>query len=61
MPFLHGNTIKGWGVLRSSPWHFVGLFSDKAQAEAKAREMGADYKVRFGENQEGTDNFIYSD
>ncbi len=61
MPFLHGKTIKGWGVFKDAPWHFVGKYADRAQAEAKAHEMGSEYQVRLGENQEGTDNFIFSE
>lgn len=60
MAFTTGETIKGWGVVREKPWHFVGIFSTKELAEKKALESGADYVVRFGENQAGTDNFIWS-
>jgi hypothetical protein len=61
MPFTEGKTHQGWGVFRSSPWEFVGLFETKEQADAKAQEMGPEYQVAFGEQQEGTDNFVYSD
>lgn len=60
MPFVDGNTVKGWGVFRQEPWHFVGVFPTKEAAEAKARDMGPGYIVAFGENREGTDDFVYT-
>ena len=53
-------TLIGWGVFRPKPWHFAGLFGSSRQAEAKAQELGVDYIVRFGELQDGTDNFEWS-
>jgi hypothetical protein len=58
MPFEAGKTRFGWGVYRSAPWHFVGMFDTKDDAAAKASEMGEGYEVALGENQAGTDNFI---
>jgi hypothetical protein len=58
MPFTMRNVLKGWGVLRKSPWHFAGLYPTKQEADAKAQEMGAGYVVLFGEQLQGTDNFI---
>jgi hypothetical protein len=58
--FSEGETLHGWGVVRSAPWHFVGLYADKATAEAAAKEAGPDYIVRLGDNQAGTDNFIWT-
>ena len=49
MPFTMGKALKGWGVVRKSPWHFAGLYSTKQEADAKAQEMGAGYVVLFGE------------
>ena len=61
MPFVEGTTLKGWGVTRNAPWHFAGIFQTKEEAEVRAKELGADYEVHYGENQEGTDNFIWGD
>jgi hypothetical protein len=60
--FVEGTTLTGWGVIRGgdNPWHFVGIYADKAEADAKAKEMGPDYEVKWGDNQEGTDNFLSS-
>ena len=58
MPFTMGKALKGWGVVRKSPWHFAGLYPTKQEADAKAQEMGAGYVVLFGEQLQGTDNFI---
>ncbi len=60
MPFIMGKSVKGWGVVRNSPWHFAGLYPTQEEAEAKAREMGAGYVVRLGEEQVGTGVFLAS-
>ncbi len=60
MPYTEGTTLKGWGVVRGAPWHFVGLYETKEQAESVARQSGPDYQVKYGENQAGTDNFVWS-
>lgn len=60
MPFKEGNTVAGWGVVRNAPWDFAGIFKSKDEAEAKAADMGEEYDVHYGENQEGTDNFIWT-
>ena len=59
--FVESRTIRGWGVLQPAPWHFVGVFASKADADAKALAMGPSYAVHWGDNQEATDNFILSD
>lgn len=58
--YVEGETLTGWGAFRSAPWHFVGIFPDKASAEAAAQEAGPDYEVGYGDNQAGTDNFVMS-
>lgn len=60
MPFVDGTTLTGWGVVRNSPWHFEGLHASQEEAEARAAELGSAYEVHYGENQEGTDNFIWT-
>jgi hypothetical protein len=60
VPFTMGKSVKGWGVVRNSPWHFAGLYPTKQEADAKAREMGSGYVVRLGEEQVGTGIFLSS-
>lgn len=52
--------MKGWGVVRNSPWHFVGMFPSHEAALEKAKELGGSYIARLGENQTGSDNFVWS-
>lgn len=61
MSFEVGETKKGWGVFRSSPWHFVAIFPTKQEAETKAEGLGAGYEVKFGEHRVGTSDFVYSE
>lgn len=56
-PWNKGWTL-GWGVYRDDPWEFRGLFDNEEEARAAARERGSDYKVAYGSNEDGTDNFI---
>lgn len=60
MPFVNGTTLKGWGVVRNAPWHFAGLYSTEQEAKQKAAELGAEYEVHYGENREGSDDFIWT-
>lgn len=48
----------GWGVYKMKPWHFVGLFGTRSEAEAELKRRGSGYSVAFGANREGTDDFI---
>ena len=59
MPFETGVTLTGWGVVRGEPWDFVGIYDTESEALAKASEMGDGYEVKYGDNQQGTDNFIW--
>ncbi|GAA0298208.1 hypothetical protein GCM10009087_05030 [Sphingomonas oligophenolica] len=61
MAYIDGKTLIGWGVVRESPWHFVGLFPTQDEAQAKAREMGSGYIVRYGERSDETDSFIFGE
>ena len=61
MPFKEGRTLVGWGVVRLSPWEFDGIYSSREEAEEEAAKLGPDFEVYWGENQEGTDNFIFAD
>jgi hypothetical protein len=58
--FVEGETVTGWGVVRSNPWHFVGIFPTKEVAEAKVAEMGDGYGVKWGDNRKGTDDFLWN-
>ena len=60
MPFKTGKTLTGFGVVRLAPWFFVGIYPTKAEATIKAEEMGPEYEVHWGENQDGTDNFVWT-
>lgn len=63
MPFAEGKTIRGWAVVPSdsdSVWDFKGIFGERDEAQALAAKLGPAYKVAFGENQEGTDNFVFA-
>lgn len=46
----------GWGVFRQAPYDLAGVFDSREEAEAKAREVGGDYLVRYGEVREGSDS-----
>lgn len=52
--------IKGWGVYKPSPWHFIGLYNTSAEAEDQARNYGEGYVFSYGEHVPGTDDFIMS-
>ncbi len=61
MSYLGGDTVAGWGVVRETPWHFVGIFATLVEADARAVAMGSGYIVRYGEHRGGTDDFVWSD
>jgi hypothetical protein len=60
MGYESGKTISGWGVVRNSPWHFAGIFETESEAKARAAELGEGYEVHYGDNREGTDDFIWT-
>jgi hypothetical protein len=60
MPYIEGKTRRGWGVISLAPWTFAGLFSNKQDAEKEAVKLGGNYLVRFGDNCEGTDDFVWT-
>ena len=61
MAFQDGKTIKGWGVVRNSPWHLVGIFDSEQEALAERAKAGPDYVAAYGEGREGADEFIWSE
>ena len=58
MPFLEGKTLQGWGVVRCEPWHFVGVYGTREEAESEARQRGDDYIVCVDEGRDGTGTLI---
>jgi len=58
--YVDGTTLSGWGVVRGNPWTFAGIFPSKEAAQAKADELGEGYEVHWGDNREGTDDFVWS-
>lgn len=51
----------GWGVLRLSPWHLAGVFETSGEAETKIAELGAGYRIRYGDTVPGSDEFVSTD
>jgi len=49
--------IKGWAVLRTSPWDLVGMYVTETEArEACAVHPG--YEVKFGSRKLGSNDFV---
>lgn len=40
--------LTGWIVFRPKPWHFLGVFACREQAEIERARGGEDYQVEFG-------------
>ena len=53
--------IRGYGVLRMSPWHFAGLFPTVAEANRQRETLGPEYIVKLGSRRLGTDDFIFAE
>ncbi|EPM4984801.1 hypothetical protein ACTL89_004700 [Escherichia coli] len=53
--------VKGWVVVRSSPWHLVGVFATEEDAETEARKMGDKYEVHYGSHRTGSDDFVWGE
>lgn len=51
--------VKGFAVVRRSPWHFVNFYSVKYEAEVEQKRMGKDYEVLFGSHRSGSDDFVF--
>lgn len=50
--------VLGWGVVRTSPWHLVGVYATKDVAETKAAELGVGYDAVYGSHRIGSDDFV---
>jgi hypothetical protein len=59
-PYVEGKLAVAGGVVSPAPWKFAGLFSSKLDAENEAAKLGGEYVVRFGDNREGTDDFVWT-
>ncbi|TWI52499.1 hypothetical protein IQ22_03269 [Pseudomonas duriflava] len=53
--------VKGWGVFRNSPWHFVAMFNSESVADSEAIRLGGDYIVSWGAHKLGTNQFIVTE
>lgn len=60
MTIVYGKSLIGWGVVRDTPWHFVGLFQTQIEAAAKAIDMGPGYMARYGQSSD-SDTFVSED
>ena len=49
--------VQGWLVVRFYAPEFGAFFNDRLQAEAKARELGPDFRVKPGVHLPGTEQF----
>lgn len=56
---LNPGWIKGWGVVRRSPWDLVGLFPTKVEAEAERAKLGPNYEVGYGSRRLGSNDFMF--
>lgn len=50
--------VKGWGVVRHSPWHLVGVYATKDVAKSKCAQLGTGYEALYGSHRLGSDDFI---
>lgn len=60
MAFLDRKGLAGHCVIRRNPWHFLGIYATRGEAEYQAKYAGGDYEVVFGTHPEGTDDFVAS-
>jgi hypothetical protein len=56
-----GKALRGWGVIRPSPYRFLGLYRTKVEAEERALAMGHEYLVSYGVQEIGTEIFFASE
>ncbi|EAP5970146.1 hypothetical protein EIS52_18860 [Salmonella enterica] len=50
--------VLGWGEVRTSPWHLVGVYATRDVAETKAAELGVGYDAAYGSHRVGSDDFV---
>ena len=61
MSFPGHKLRSGWGVIRRAPWHLAGVYEISAEAETRVAQLGPEYKIRYGENRLGSDEFVWSE
>jgi serine protease Do len=49
---------KGWAVLKREPWDMAGFFKSEERAYKLLESVGSEYKVEYGSNHYGTDDFM---
>ncbi|PUA20862.1 hypothetical protein C7W93_11645 [Glaciimonas sp. PCH181] len=57
-PDNSGNVI-GFGIVKSSPWHFGGIYSEETDARRIASKLGSQYEVHYGSHRLNSDDFAY--
>jgi serine protease Do len=50
--------FKGWGVVRSDPWHLAAMCLERQEAESYGQQLGQAYEARYGSNRYGSDDFV---
>lgn len=45
---IRQDALTGWVVFRPKPWHFVGVFGSREEAELERERAGVDYQAAFG-------------
>lgn len=55
-PTDHERVI-GWAVIRSAPWHLVGVFATEYMARKELQAQGDDYRVELGSYKLGSQDF----
>lgn len=58
LDILNPKWRRGWAVLRSEPWHLAEFFKTEDEAQQLANTMNSNYRVKYGYNNFGTDDFI---
>ena len=55
----HPDWVTGWGVVRGQPprWQFIGIYPTHAEANEAAAEAGEGYYARWGNYNEGRNEF----
>lgn len=51
-------SLIGYCAFRRNPWHFLGLYATREEAERQVKGAGDDYEVAFGAYRETTDDFV---
>lgn len=54
-------SLIGYCVIHRNPWHFLGIYATREEAERHAKQAGNDYEAAFGAYYEKTDEFVALD